>query len=105
MSDQDKAPSKEKQIRAMMSPLKSMELQIGEHVFEALQQDETVGVLSFVNAVDGEQRIFSVPLNADLLGRVQELLGESNIEDSPRVPCVGFHCPRPIEGELNQKED
>lgn len=103
--DTPDSPEGRDQLMAMMSPLKSMELQIGEHVFEALQHENTVGVLSFVSVAGGEQRITSVPLDAALLSRVQELLLQSNVKQSPRVPCIGFHCPRPIEGELDQKED
>lgn len=105
MADKRDNAGDEKQLIALMSPLKSMELQIGENVFEALRQDDTVAVLSIVSETGGEQRIISVPLDAKLLARVQELLGASDVAESPRVPCVGFHCPRPIEDDSGRKEN
>jgi len=103
--DETSDSNRDQKLVGMMSPLKSLELQIGENVFGALQQDNTVAVLSIVNAEQGEQRIISVPLDAQLLQRVQELLVESDVQASPRVPCVGFHCPRPINEEPPNQDD
>ena len=67
--ENEAAQHEKKQLAAFMSPLKSMELQIGEHVFEALQQEDTVAVLSVVSSAAGQQRIVSVPLDQNLLKR------------------------------------
>lgn len=75
------------------SPLKSAEVQVGEHVITVLQQPETVAVLTTVLAgADGSQRIVSVGLDAERLEDVRELLTEAGVEEARRVPCIGFHC-------------
>ncbi len=76
----------------LVSELKSIELQVGEHVIKALQNEGTVAVLTAVMPGGGGQRIASVPLDAELWMSVQELLTQSDEEQTSEVPCIGFHC-------------
>ena len=79
-------------LRQHITPLISIERQVGAHVIHALQQEHTVAVLTtVVPGPDGSQCIVSVGLNADHMEDVQQLLADSQ-QIEPRVPCVGFHC-------------
>lgn len=105
-------PDDEKQpqpgmARQFVTPIKSIEQQVGEHVIGALQQEQTVGVLTtVVIAADGGQRIISVGLDTNQLERVNELLCEAPEPESNQVPCVGFHCfiKRPPTSEEKDKK-
>lgn len=80
-------------LQEYTSPLKSAEVQVGEHVIAVLQQPETVAVLTTVLAgADGSQRIISVGLDAERLDDVREFLTEVGVDEAKRVPCIGFHC-------------
>jgi hypothetical protein len=86
-------PARPRQLHEYTSPLKSAEVQVGEHVIAVLQQPETVAVLTTVLAgADGSQRIVSVGLDAARLEDVRELLAEAGVDEARRVPCIGFHC-------------
>ena len=80
--------------QAIVSPLKSMQLQVGEHVVRALQIEHCIAVLTTVIASpDGSQSIISMPLDEGQMSHVQQLLAELEpIGEGDRVPCVGFHC-------------
>jgi hypothetical protein len=83
-------------IPQFVTDLKTVERQVGEHVIAAMQQPNTVAVLSTV--VPGgptSQRLISVPLPAPLFLQVQQLLEahENQQGDSDGdVPCIGFQC-------------
>jgi hypothetical protein len=81
------------ELRQVVTPLVSLEQQVGAHVIHALQQQDTVAVLTTVMpGPNGSQCIVSVGLNADRMDDVQQLLAESQLPEVERVPCVGFHC-------------
>ena len=86
------------QPQALISPLKSIELQVGEHVVHALQLEHTgEGLTTVLAAPDGSQSIISMPLNERQMSLVQQLLAELGpIGEGDRVPCVGFHCYLPL---------
>jgi hypothetical protein len=76
-----------------VTSLAPVEAQVGVNVIRALQQPNTVAVVSTVAmGPDGHQRIVSVGLDAERLEQVQTLLREGNAEEDRDVPCVGFHC-------------
>lgn len=80
-------------MQQFISPLISMEHQVGRHVIHALQQRQHVAVLTTVMpGPGGHEAIVSVGLDAQRLQRVQELLDEAPEAEVARVPCIGFHC-------------
>jgi hypothetical protein len=82
-----------KGLQHLVSEIKSIETQVGEHVIAALQQNDTVAVLTAVlPSGAGGQRIASVPLDQDLWMSVQTLLAQAGEERAGEVPCVGFQC-------------
>lgn len=79
--------------RRFITRLVPIEQQVGEHVIAALQQPDTVAVLTTVlPGGDGAQHIVSVPLSQDRLEQVRDMLEENTDQDLSRVPCIGFHC-------------
>lgn len=80
----------------LVSEIKTIEQQVGEHVITALQHEGTVAVLTAVLSTGGggggDQRIASVPLDQELWIQVQELLTHSGEEQAQDVPCIGFQC-------------
>ena len=75
-----------------ITPLTSIEQQVGSHIVNALQHPGTVAVLSTVAVGRGGQNIVSVGLDAELLGQVEQFLLEAKEDRTQRVPCIGFHC-------------
>jgi altronate dehydratase len=99
-SELAKVPSDEDALRQYVSPLVSMEHQVGTHVINALQQAQTVAVLTtVVPGPGGHEAIVSVGLSAERLEQVHELLEQAQETDVARVPCVGFHCFQPPRDE------
>ena len=81
------------QIKQFMTQIKSAEHQIGEHILTALQDPETVAVLTAVVAgTDGTQSIVSAALDPEILDQVKRLLRDAEEARDEEVPCVGFHC-------------
>ncbi len=78
----------------LVSEIKTIEQQVGEHVITALQHEGTVAVLTAVlpSGTGGDQRIASVPLDQELWMQVQELLTHSGEERAKDVQCIGFQC-------------
>ena len=77
----------------VVTHLQTTEQQVGGHVIGALQQANTVAVLTTVVPRADGQSIVSVGLDEATLEQVRALLADApNVEDLPRVPCVGFHC-------------
>ena len=80
-------------IRQFVTELKTAEQQVGEHIIEALADDQTVAVLTtVVMGPDGRQRIVSAGLDPRLMAEVQSILVEAQEKRVEEVPCVGFHC-------------
>ena len=81
------------QIKQFATQIKSAEHQIGEHILTALQDPETVAVLTaVVVGTDGTQSIVSAALDPQILEQVQRLLHDAEGKREEEVPCVGFHC-------------
>jgi hypothetical protein len=80
------------QIRHLVTPLRTLEQQVGAHVVAALQTQDTVAVVTAVVNTPEGQRIISAALNPDQMARVQEMLGEAAQQRAEEIPCVGFHC-------------
>ncbi len=82
-----------KQIKQFVTQIKSAEQQVGEHIVKALQDDETVAVLTTVVAGgDGGQHIVSAALDPRILQQVQHLLRDAQSQCDEEIPCIGFHC-------------
>ncbi len=81
------------QLRHFVTTIKSAEHQVGEHIIAALNDDQTVAVLTtVVIGPDGMQRIVSAALSPELMMEVQKLLGDAEKQREEEIPCVGFHC-------------
>jgi len=76
----------------LVTEIHTIEEQVGRHVITALRHNGTVAVLTAVLPGPSGERIASVPLNAELWMKVQELLAEVGEEHAQDVPCVGFQC-------------
>ncbi len=81
------------QIKQVITRIQSAEQQVGEHIVKALQDDETVAVLSTV-VVGGDvgQHIVSAALDPGILQQVQHLLRDAQSQRDEEIPCIGFHC-------------
>ena len=92
---EDAQDDKPKGTPAIITDLKSVEQQVGEHVVQAMQFEGASAVLTMVQpGPAGTQRLVSVPLNDEMLSMIQEELNDSQVAAAPKVPCMGFHCPR-----------
>ena len=86
------------------SPMIKITEQVGQNVLTALEQPDTVAVLSTLVPGLQADRIVSVPLSPQQLGEVRGLL-HSLVPAEPvaeaDMPCVGFHCDmqRPTDGD------
>ncbi|NNE00182.1 MAG: hypothetical protein HKN47_22915 [Pirellulaceae bacterium] len=83
----------QKQIAQFVTTIKNSEQQVGEHIIEALQHEDTVAVITTVMiGPDGQQHVVSAALNPDRMEQVQEILKTATEERVDEEPCVGFHC-------------
>ncbi|MCS7470144.1 hypothetical protein NZK35_26155 [Stieleria sp. ICT_E10.1] len=80
-------------IAQFVTTIRNPEAQVGQHIIQALQHDDTVAVLTTVAlGADGQQRVISVALDPDRMAQVQEILTSAEAEREDEEPCVGFHC-------------
>ncbi len=76
-----------------VTTLRSIEIQVGEHVIATLQGPDTVAVISaVVVGRKGGQHIVSTPLDQEMLAQVQQMMHATSPERRGRTRCVGFHC-------------
>jgi|TARA_B100000315_G_C14137258_1_gene389725 hypothetical protein len=88
----------------LVSKLRPIAQQVGEHVLAALDHEETVAVLTTVTGSRNGQQVVSIPLSGEHLKKVHGLIEEIHESDEPeRVPCVGFHCF--IDGEQPKESE
>ncbi len=80
------------QLRQFVTQIKSAEHQMGEHIITALQDPNTVAVLTAIVAGPGGHALVSAALDPDMLGQVQKILHDAELKRAEEVPCVGFHC-------------
>ena len=88
-------------IAQFVTTIRNAEQQVGAHIIQALQHDDTVAVITTVAmGADGQQRVISAALNPDRMQQVQEILQAAEEEREEEEPCVGFHClVKPRNGE------
>ena len=97
VSDEDMTETKDEQTSgarpAVANPFNSVIEQVGQHVINALSQDETVAVLTTITGSNSGRQVVSIPLTQAMLNSVQHYLVEVDESPTPEaVPCVGFHC-------------
>ncbi|MDX1927063.1 MAG: hypothetical protein SFV81_11125 [Pirellulaceae bacterium] len=81
------------QVARFVSKIKNIEHQVGEHVVQALQQPDTVAVLTtIVVGPSGDQHIVSAALNPTKMAQINALLQEAVEERVDDEICLGFHC-------------
>ena len=81
------------QIKHFVTQIRSAEHQVGEHIINALQDPDTVAVLTtVVVGPEGGQHIVSAALDPETLEEVQKMLLKAEAERSEETPCIGFHC-------------
>ena len=82
-----------KQMTQFVTTIKNAEQQVGEHIIQALQHEDTVAVITTVAmGPDGQQRVVSAALDPERMKMVQEVLQEAEEEREESEPCFGFHC-------------
>ncbi|MEE8153422.1 MAG: hypothetical protein V3T53_00515 [Phycisphaerales bacterium] len=81
------------QIKHFVTQIRSAEHQVGEHIITALQDPDTVAVLTtVVIGPEGGQHIVSAALDPETLEEVQKMLLKAEEDRHEDIPCVGFHC-------------
>jgi len=81
------------QIKHFVTQIRSAEHQVGEHIINALEDPDTVAVLTtVVIGPEGGQHIVSAALDPEMLEEVQKILLKAEEERHEETPCVGFHC-------------
>ena len=81
------------QIAQFVTTIRNAEQQVGAHIIQALQHNDTVAVITTVAmGPDGLQRVISAALNPDRMQQVEEILKAAEEEREEEEPCVGFHC-------------
>ena len=80
------------QLMQFVTHIKSAEHQMGEHIITALQDPNTVAVLTAIVAGPDGQALVSAALDPDMLEQVQKILHDAEQKREEEVPCVGFHC-------------
>lgn len=80
-------------IPTLITPLHPIARQVGEHLLQAMECDETVAVLTTITGSAAGQQVISIPLTSEHLQKVHGLIEEIHTSDEPQsIPCVGFHC-------------
>lgn len=105
-SDQRSSDAEQPGVKHFVTPLMPIEQQVGLHVINALQQPDTVAVLTTVmSGAGGQQHIVSIGLDQESLDQVQALQAEHQEAESSRVPCIGFHCFLPGAAPPEEDDD
>ena len=75
--------------------------QVGEHVLQALRNEQIVAVISTIvpGVGPGADRIVSMPLNAQMMAGIDQLLNgvKSIPEEDFEERCIGFQCQIPAD--------
>jgi hypothetical protein len=80
------------QLKQFVTQIKTAEHQMGEHIITALQDPNTVAVLTAIVAGPEGQALVSAALDPDMLEQVQRILQQAEEKRAEEIPCVGFHC-------------
>ena len=101
MSDKPSAPpATTNALTPLVTQLAPITEQVGTHVLKALQDAETVAVLTTVVPGFPADRVVSLPLSNEQLASVQMLLMQIQAEPTPQTEeeqsrCIGFQCQIP----------
>lgn len=93
-------PDEPQAPRHHVTDIRTVERQVGDHVMAALEDDETVAVLTTIVGGVRTDRIVSLPLDAEQAQAVSELLQaaqseadqDESDEDGRREGFLGFHA-------------
>lgn len=80
------------QLTQFVTLIKSAEQQMGEHILTALQDPNTVAVITAIVAGASGQALVSAALDPDMLEQVQKILHDAEMKRTEEIPCIGFHC-------------
>ncbi len=80
------------QLRQFVTQIKSAQHQMGEHIITALQDPNTVAVITAIVAGPTGQALVSAALDPDMLEQVQQIVHDAEVKRAEEVPCIGFHC-------------
>ncbi len=93
------------QVSHFVTSIKDVHTQVGEHVIGALQQPNTVAVVtSVVVGPGGKQHIVSAALDPQKAAMVNQLLAGAKQERKEEIQCVGYHCLIEPKAEGQQSE-
>ena len=80
-------------LRTVVTPLMPVVQQLGNHVMGALQQPDTVAVLTTITGSRNGQQVVSIPLSPQQMNQVNLFLSQVEESEEPElIDCVGFHC-------------
>ncbi|MCH2135139.1 MAG: hypothetical protein MK101_01000 [Phycisphaerales bacterium] len=96
----DSKPDNTPEPRHHVTAIRTVERQVGDHVMAALEDEETVAVLTTIVGGVRTDRIVSLPLDAHQAQAVSELLQaaqreaeqDDDDEDGRREGFLGFHA-------------
>lgn len=81
------------QVSHFVTSIKDVHQQVGEHVIAALQQPNTVAVVtSVVVGPGGKQHIVSAALDPQKAALVNQLISGAQQQRKEEIQCVGYHC-------------
>ena len=99
--------------RHHVTSIRTVERQVGDHVMAALEDTDTVAVLTTIVGGVRTDRIVSLPLNGEQAAAVSELLQaaqaeaeeDAEDEDGRREGFLGFHAVLREAADEDDKED
>ena len=92
-SKPEPSTAEENTSQPISTPLTSMAEQIGQHVISALNQADTIAVLTTITGSRIGRQVVSLPLDPKQMNDIQMLLTDLDEHDEPEtLDCVGFHC-------------
>jgi len=82
-----------KQSQRFITRLQTIERQVGEHILAALEDEETVAVLTTVASGLRADRIVSVPLSREQVADITHVLQQAQVDpdEDDAEPTIGFH--------------
>ena len=88
-----------------VTKLLTIERQVGEHVLIALEQPETVAVLTTVASGIRNDRVVSVPLSREQVEDITSILAKAQEEpdEEDDSPTIGFHVV--LDGTDTEEEE
>lgn len=104
MNDEQKdnpEQDEQKTTSRFVTRLRTIERQVGENVLAALENQETVAVLTTIASGLRADRVVSVPLTRDQVENITSILqqAQAEVEDEDEAPSIGFHVVLETEEE------